>query len=945
MALTTALLTVLLGLYGWNSVSFLTPATAAVSTAPPSQPSETQQLLAQSVPQQLLQQGREHYTAQQFTEAVNTWSQAERYFANQNDPLNQAIALSNLALAHHQLNQWPEAETAITTSLQLLQSTPELSFQGLRIYGQALNTQGSLYLAQGQTKQALKTWEQATEIYTQADYPEGIIKSLINQTFALRSLGFFLESQNRLDQVEALLAEQVDSPLKIALKRSLGETQRLIGDLKASRKSLEASLDLANTLQVPTELAKTQLSLGKTLQASAQQQETLARRTKQEDDTNKARDQYEQVLDIYQTIPSTAPLIIQLRAQLNQLDILLHQGKWIDAQSVKSSLIADLEKLQLGRPSAFIHMRLARLLMDTCATACPAELQSSKQEIYDLLATARNQAQALNDPIAESYSLGYLGHLYEQEGNIKKQTYGDAQRFTEAALTLTRHQPNLAYQWEWQLGRIEQKQQQQKQQKNQGNVLKYYSDAFQHVQEVRKDLLYVESDIQFNFRDQIEPLYREYISLLLPKEDSSVKSDPAQLIQAQKVIDDLRVAELASFLACGLIEPDDNIQRATIQQVAETDKKTAIIYPIILPDTSDTDRLEVLLQLPDQTIKRYYPSQSISANSSKASSTNTNVSITQEKLEQFRKELEQPYFSTTRGEPLAAQIYDWLIRPAEDQGWLKSIDTLVFVLDGAFRNVPMAALYDQQMDKFLIEKYAISVTFGDLQLPVTSPENSLRVLAAGLSKDPSPSSDTSESGEDFFGPLVYVQNEIESINKNIKDTLSFLDQAFTPGDVQDKMSSAAYNIVHLATHGEFGFTRDETFLLAADPDSSTQSADQAIKVKPIDLNSFDTLLKTRNQTPIDLLVLSACETATGDNREVLGIAGLAVQSGARSTLASLWSIHDLSTSQLMDTFYSELLNPEISAAKALQTAQVKLIREGYLNPSRWAPYILVGDWR
>ncbi|NEZ65481.1 CHAT domain-containing protein [Leptolyngbyaceae cyanobacterium CCMR0082] len=953
LIMVTAGLTALLGLQ--TPVSLLSSAIAITTSDDISLSQHGQSPFYLTSAQQLLQQGREHYRAEQFTQAANLWLEAEKRFSIQRDGLNQVLALNNLALAYRQLGQWSEAESAIGKSLEILQNINPLTTEGLRLYGQALNTQGSLYLTQGHTQKALEIWEQTADIYTQANYSEGVVKSLLNQTHALRRLGFLLESRSRLSQVEALIEAQDNISLKVALTRTVGDHQRLLGEFKASQASLDKSLQLAEEFAVDKELAATQLSVGNTLHVRAQQQETFARRTRNKTDQAKADILYQQALDSYAAISVQAPLLVQTQALLNQFDISLHRKGWSRANSIQTSLLSKLDALPSGRTSAFIHMRLARLLMDKCTNACLAEITIPQQQIYSLLWKTKQQAEAIRDPVAVSYALGYLGHLYEIE-----EQYVDAQKLTEAALKQGHHQPSLIYQWEWQLGRIENKLEFTRE-----RVLSHYDVAFQKVQAVRNDLLYVGPDIQFFFRDRIEPLYREYISLLLPKEEIAISDNTAQLLRAQTVIDDLRVAELESFLACGLIAPDDNIQRTTIQDVANTDKTTAIIYPIILPDEPGGDRIEVLLQLPDkapdQTIQRYSPkvSQTGLSHTQNTDSPEQRSSKVKAKLEQFRHELERTYnyVLSQPGQRLANEIYDWLIRPAEEQGWLESIDTLVFVLDGAFRNVPMAALYDQQTKQFLIEKYAIAVTFGDLAIPQAPPAQSFSIFTGGLSSASSlpiapEKSITSNSNAPestmYFHALAFVEDELEAIQNIMGETENLLNLEFKKSSVQTKMRSSTHNIIHFATHGVFGFTRDDTYLLVAASEQPTENRaeqkGQAIEVEKMDLNDFDRLLRTRNQTPLELLVLSACETATGDSREVLGIAGLAVQSGARSTVASLWSINDFSTAELIKDFYEQLVNPDISKAKALQQAQVNLIRQN-IRPSYWAPYLLVGDWR
>lgn len=115
------------------------------------------------------------------------------------------------------------------------------------------------------------------------------------------------------------------------------------------------------------------------------------------------------------------------------------------------------------------------------------------------------------------------------------------------------------------------------------------------------------------------------------------------------------------------------------------------------------------------------------------------------------------------------------------------------------------------------------------------------------------------------------------------------------------------------------------------------------------MTQFDTFLRRRDETrspAIELLVLSACQTAAGDNRATLGLAGAAVRAGARSTLASLWNIGDRSTAILMGAFYKELASSEVTKAEALRRAQVMLLQQypNYSRPGYWAAYVLVGNW-
>jgi CHAT domain-containing protein len=138
----------------------------------------------------------------------------------------------------------------------------------------------------------------------------------------------------------------------------------------------------------------------------------------------------------------------------------------------------------------------------------------------------------------------------------------------------------------------------------------------------------------------------------------------------------------------------------------------------------------------------------------------------------------------------------------------------------------------------------------------------------------------------------------------------------------------------LATHGQFGSNPDETFVLAWDT--------------PIKVREFQNLLRSRERgdsNPVELLVLSACQTAAGDKQAALGLAGMAVRSGARSTLATLWAVKDESTALLMTEFYRELTQAQINKAEALRQAQLTLVQSSqFQHPFYWAPFVLVGNW-
>jgi CHAT domain-containing protein len=161
---------------------------------------------------------------------------------------------------------------------------------------------------------------------------------------------------------------------------------------------------------------------------------------------------------------------------------------------------------------------------------------------------------------------------------------------------------------------------------------------------------------------------------------------------------------------------------------------------------------------------------------------------------------------------------------------------------------------------------------------------------------------------------------------------------FTNTNFETAIESTPYPIVHLATHGQFSSQLTDTYILTGDG--------------RLTIDDLRTTLQTtavRRDGTLELLVLSACSTATGDDRAALGLAGVAVRAGARSTVATLWQVNDYSSAVLMGAFYRELSTVRtlhVSKAAALQQAQRSLLQDTeYQHPYFWAPYVLVGNWQ
>lgn len=817
-----------------------------------------------------LEQGRADYYGGRYVQAVESWQQAVAQYQSEGDTLLQAMALSYLALAYQQLGNWPEANQSMASSQQLLKSSSRRQPTYHRIAGQVFNTQGSLQFAQGQPEQALTSWQLATAAYEQAGEHQYQMGSLINQAQAQQSLGLFLQARQTLETVKQSLDQQPDSALKVIGLQNLGQVLLQIGELRASRQVLEESLAIAQQLEETNperaaEINRSQIlaSLGNVARA---QRDTII------------------ALEYYQgAIAQAKDRSTLVQTQLNQLSLLLE----FDNQPVATlvdAIQSEISQLAPSRARVYAYINYGQSLMKW---GLSDPTQSSQLESASrALAMAVQQARELGDRRAEAYALGYLGRVYE----ANKQ-WSEAQRLTEQALSISQalNASDISYQWQWQLGRL------LKAQDKIVGAIAAYETAYLTLQSIQRDLLATNPELQFSFQEGVEPIYREFVDLLIhfPTTEAS-RSD--NLKQARQVIESLQVAELDNFFRTACLEG----QIVAIDEIDQTG--AAVIYPIILPD-----HLEIILSLPDQELRHY--------------TTNVSKSHLEETLLEWRFNLERP-FTTPEGKQFGEDIFNWLIRPLQSDLAQSAVDTLVFVLDGTLRNVPMAALYDGE--KYLIEYYNVALAPG-LQLlnPQPLANLNLEVLAAGLTEE-----------RHGFGALRNVAIELENIKASEVPSQILLNQEFTSSTLQNQINASPFPVVHLATHGQFSSDANNTFILAWD--------------KPIPVNELNSLLRDRDTTQpeaIELLILSACETAEGDQRAALGIAGFAVQAGARSTLASLWSIDDTAAAVFIDQFYDYLIGQRKSKAEALRLAQESMLHDpNYRHPIYWAPYVLLGNW-
>ncbi|XZN97447.1 MAG: CHAT domain-containing protein [Microcoleus sp.] len=323
----------------------------------------------------------------------------------------------------------------------------------------------------------------------------------------------------------------------------------------------------------------------------------------------------------------------------------------------------------------------------------------------------------------------------------------------------------------------------------------------------------------------------------------------------------------------------ENLRESLGKIASQTGKQSAIIYVNLF-----ADRLELLLFMPDgSALRKTVPE----------ADRQTMLTLAKE----FRQEISNPQKrNTTSYKKSARKIYDWLIAPLETDLQTQGINTLLFSLDTGLRSLPLAALYDGK--QFLVEKYSLSqiptLSLTDTRYQSLKNASVLAMGAAQFTK---------------LSPLPAVPVELANI-ADLWPGKSFLNEQFTLKNLQSQRNQKPYQIIHLATHGEFQ--------PGAASDSFIQLWDSKLQLNQLRQLGW-------NNPPVELLVLSACRTALGDEQTELGFAGLAFQAGVKSALASLWYVSDEGTLALMSEFYQQLKTAPIKA-EALRQAQIAMLR-------------------
>lgn len=375
---------------------------------------------------------------------------------------------------------------------------------------------------------------------------------------------------------------------------------------------------------------------------------------------------------------------------------------------------------------------------------------------------------------------------------------------------------------------------------------------------------------------------------------------------AQQILEAYRQAELQSVFGSECIPARDPLKPESLRA------GEVLLYPILLPD-----RLELLYVAGgpggEAQFRRLPPNRNVDRQKIARLVETAVVSLSGGGDETWRA--------------ASRELYDILIKPIE--GELTEGSLLAVVPDGALRSVPFSVLIDGQ-GRYLVQRTRVAVApalaysqagGGDTasqQLVAASLEMEVRV-PAGL-----------------FDKLegTGAEARLAAVTDGERIQRSWVIENFSKADLVNALTRERVDVLHLATHASFNGRSDRAFIVA--------------NGEVILLSELRQIL-SQNRTrggELDLLVLSACETAVGDDEASMGLAGAAVQAGAKSAIASLWPVSDAGTAELMKVFYGRYREGR-SKSEALRDAQLALIDRGgdLANPNIWAAFTLLGAWR
>lgn len=511
---------------------------------------------------------------------------------------------------------------------------------------------------------------------------------------------------------------------------------------------------------------------------------------------------------------------------------------------------------------------------------------SGDDELFKLSFKALNEAfkiaKNFDNSKIKSLAYGYLAQVYEDN-----RQFDEAKKLTKSAIFYAQEErevSELLYFWQWQLARVLNELNQKEE------AIRVYKEAIKTLTPIKKEFFKGYRNYKDSFSENVKPVYIGIVELLIEKAQNS-KNKQKILREVIDIMETLKSMELENLFSDECLLK----YKSKIKPLTSPPTDTVILYPIALPK-----KIVTLILFNNEILVNSFEIPYVEFD---------------EIARDFRQKLQTRV--TKRFFYGAKELNDILIKDIEPLLQKRNIKRLIIAPDGVLRLIPFSTLYDGK--KFLIEKYeivtALSMEFTDL-----SKHRERHFFVGGISE-----------ARQGFSALPNVVNELNEVKEIISAKESIQNSNFTLDNLKDKFQKNDYSIVHIATHGVFMGEPKDSFLLAYDEKLTMKKLQNLMSL-------------TKYKEGVELLTLSACQSALGDERSALGLAGVGLRAGAKSAIATLWFVDDEATSIAIREFYKNLANGE-SKAKALQNAQIKLLKQKrYAHPSYWAPFLLIGNW-
>ncbi|NEP02332.1 MAG: tetratricopeptide repeat protein [Symploca sp. SIO2E9] len=846
----------------------------------------------------------------QYQQALEFYQQALAILTDVGDRANIGNILNSLGIVYESLGQYQEALESYQQSLVIAQEIGNQTSEA-----NALDNIGGIYYRRGQYYQALESYKQALVIAQEIGNQTGEGNTLNNIGGVYESLGEYPQALEFLQQALVIRQEVGDYPGEGNTLNGIGIVYQRLGQYPQALESYQQALAIAQELGSRALESSVLDNIGSVYNSLGQYPQAL--------------ESYQQALTIAQELGDKVGMARTLNSIAGTHTITGNHEQAFDWLQQSLAIFREIG----DRPAEGIALsNIGNLLeqqkqVELAIIFYKQSINTTEEIRKDLKLLPEQQQQSFTETVANTYRrLASL--LLQQDRVIEAQQILDLLKVQELDDYLRSVRGN--------------------QQTAQGSELLPQERQILSKYITLQDRAITRGKKLTQLR-QIPPQKRtENQNQQIAEIEQIMQQIREDFNQFTRTPEVMALVQELSVTTGGQNLNLSNLNRLQ-RQLRELEQSAGLLYPLIMEE-----RLELVLVTPySPPIHRSVPVNREELNQA-ILSLRSALTDRSRAISFFRN-----YNSGKVDQQLtipARQLYDWLIKPIENDLAQAEAETIIYAPDGQLRYLPLAALYDGE--GWLVERFAINnITAATLTQLNPQPLSELRVLAAAFTQG----SYQFRIGNDrfaFYG-LSGAATEVENIATLIPNTIKLLDHDFSRQTTIPQLND--YNIVHFATHAAFVPGQpEESFILFGDGDRA---------------NLRD--VETWNLINVDLIVLSACQTGIGgilgNGEEILGLGYQMEQAGALATIASLWFVDDQGTQVLMDTFYAALrsedaeLDSKITKAQALRQAQMALINGDYSglenwglqrrdsrnlppagdnrfsHPYYWAPFILIGN--